>query len=323
MSSQYPCVVLAVLVGIFLTTPLTVIAQEPVEDTLDWRGYFPLEVGNEWVYHITDYNDRFPSLVDTTYYESWTVKSDSLIDEKTYYVLRTCGYTPEKDFTDCECKLVRYDAVATTIRHRVYNEGTYFDGWWYMIPCRLDAAFGSETFCGNGHFHYTVQGGYDSSYTFGADTLRTAEKFFVSNVSDTRTMHGLGIARYRSGDPSISFEQRLVYAKVGDKTYGDNPIASHSEALPEPSSDLTITTLYPNPFRRSFTIDFTMPVAQQTSLSIYDVLGRRVRYVPLGLLRPGQHEHSFTVDDLAAGTYIVRIEIQSGQRAMRKVVAVY
>ena len=65
---------------------------------------------------------------------------------------------------------------------------------------------------------------------------------------------------------------------------------------------------YPNPFNPQTTIRFGLPVATETSLTIYDMLGRTVQVVQSGHLSAGIHEISFDAQKMAGGLYIFRLE---------------
>jgi len=68
---------------------------------------------------------------------------------------------------------------------------------------------------------------------------------------------------------------------------------------------------YPNPFNPSTNINFALPQAAKVSLTIYDMLGRKVATL-LNEQRPaGRHTVQFDASSLASGMYIYRIEAAS------------
>lgn len=66
---------------------------------------------------------------------------------------------------------------------------------------------------------------------------------------------------------------------------------------------------YPNPFNPSTSIRFTMPAAGVVTLKVFDVLGRNVATVPLGLQEAGAQEISFDAAKLSSGVYLYRLEM--------------
>lgn len=86
---------------------------------------------------------------------------------------------------------------------------------------------------------------------------------------------------------------------------------------------------YPNPFgngigsgRSSTTIRFSLPTPARVKIDLYDLLGRHVGTMLEGVRTAGAHVVNFDANDLAAGTYIYRM--QAGEFvATRKLVVMH
>jgi hypothetical protein len=65
---------------------------------------------------------------------------------------------------------------------------------------------------------------------------------------------------------------------------------------------------YPNPFNPVTTISFTLPVASQVNLAVYDVSGRLVTTLANEWRDVGYHNATFEGSGLASGIYIYRFE---------------
>lgn len=65
---------------------------------------------------------------------------------------------------------------------------------------------------------------------------------------------------------------------------------------------------YPNPFRGTTTLAFEIERPLHLSLTIHDVLGRRVATVAKGFYQMGSHEINWSPSSLASGIYLVRME---------------
>jgi hypothetical protein len=78
-------------------------------------------------------------------------------------------------------------------------------------------------------------------------------------------------------------------------------------------SELKLKETYPNPASRRVTVRFAIPeegapAAQgEATLRLYDVLGREVQSVQTGA-EPGRHETQLSVEDLASGVYVLRLQ---------------
>lgn len=60
---------------------------------------------------------------------------------------------------------------------------------------------------------------------------------------------------------------------------------------------------YPNPFNPSTIINFSLPVARQVSLKVFDALGREVQTLINEKLQAGKYEVSFDGSSLSSGVY--------------------
>jgi hypothetical protein len=64
---------------------------------------------------------------------------------------------------------------------------------------------------------------------------------------------------------------------------------------------------YPNPFRESNTIAFSLKKAGYTSLIVYDMMGKQVAVIVNSYLPAGEHKRQFTPGHLPAGTYTLQL----------------
>ncbi len=80
----------------------------------------------------------------------------------------------------------------------------------------------------------------------------------------------------------------------------------------ETPGDRTNLTNYPNPFRTRTTIAFGLENPGRASLSVYDVQGRRVLDLVSDYMGSGAHSLDFDGSRLPAGSYVLRLEKESG-----------
>ncbi len=87
----------------------------------------------------------------------------------------------------------------------------------------------------------------------------------------------------------------------------------HVDAEADPSDDLpqrvTLEQNYPNPFNPSTAIRFTLPHSGNTTLRVFDVLGREVARLVDQVMPAGRHEVRFEAGDLASGVYVYRLDV--------------
>jgi hypothetical protein len=79
---------------------------------------------------------------------------------------------------------------------------------------------------------------------------------------------------------------------------------------------------YPNPFNGAALIPFALHTEAPVSLSVHDLLGRRVRSLVAGKRAPGSHLAAWDGRDqdgrpVASGTYLIRLKTADGERARK------
>jgi len=97
-----------------------------------------------------------------------------------------------------------------------------------------------------------------------------------------------------------------IYLATGeDGVFRARQQALDSEgALQSAMSDNLILQNYPNPFAAVTTIRYSLVRSAETRLTVFDLLGRRLRTVSYGWESSGTHEVAFDATDLPAGVYV-------------------
>ena len=69
----------------------------------------------------------------------------------------------------------------------------------------------------------------------------------------------------------------------------------------------TLEQNFPNPFNPTTTIKFSIPKEVQVNLSVYNILGEKVKELKNEVMKPGYFEVEFDASALASGVYLYRI----------------
>ena len=91
-----------------------------------------------------------------------------------------------------------------------------------------------------------------------------------------------------------------------DYTASVNPILTHREQ-PESPRNTAQAFAYPNPASNSTNISLRLATSAEVSLSLYDILGRKVRSHQYGRLARGPHTVTLDLSTLPAGPYVFQI----------------
>ncbi len=261
-------------------------------DTLDWRGYFPLEINNEW--HYT--TERTPWPYDSTYISHSLIKVEGDTLDGSYFVISS------DFFSRLRSNYVRYDsASAGVVEYARFADGTWREICWRSF-CDIDAPFNTVN----------EEGWLVSSEVVplppGSLDLLTEPRYktFGVEITGITFAHGIGIVgQDREGD-GREFTY-LVYARVGDREYGERVIFVSLEPVQKPRSSFGKVLVYPNPTYGVLMVGFGLSVPEQVKVAVYDLLGRRVYESELGYREAGVQEVELDVAGLVPGVYVMRL----------------
>jgi hypothetical protein len=76
-------------------------------------------------------------------------------------------------------------------------------------------------------------------------------------------------------------------------------------------------TNFPNPFKESTTISFSLPVAGHAQLAVYDITGKQVAVLVNSWLQAGNHQTTFASHGIGAGTYFLKM-VYNGKTVTKK-----
>ncbi len=76
---------------------------------------------------------------------------------------------------------------------------------------------------------------------------------------------------------------------------------------------------YPNPFNPVTQIEFTLPEQSELTLTVYDLMGRRVAILAEGQYQTGRHSVAFDASGLSSGMYIYRLQTSEFSKTRRMV----
>jgi|GEM_PF-1888552 len=298
----------------------SLVQAQSIPDTLDWRRYFPLQVGNEWQYYgheiLNEQEEELPDyFVDEdslrARYTRWRIIGDTVLNGVTRFITEIYSktiYESNAVSTDTLITFVYYDTASAQVCG-VVVPGEKSPS---CIPwgARLDAPL-------NSWFNiYWVEGKATTLELSDSSTInvviKSFEEFwgnysihFISDIGYFSTFYG-GIDLIYNWE-----DDRLAYARVGGLRYG-TPVLTLSEPKSVKYEGAGIVSVWPHPVRSSAQVLYVVRRAGAVRLLLYDVLGRRVRQAEPGFQRPGRHQVQLWLADLPAGVYLLRLE-QEGQ----------
>ncbi|MEM8486870.1 MAG: T9SS type A sorting domain-containing protein [Bacteroidota bacterium] len=118
---------------------------------------------------------------------------------------------------------------------------------------------------------------------------------------------------------SISVLRRETRAVRANADYIYTPTAVMKSLANQQAPLLGFDQNFPNPFSQSTTLRYSLPQTMQVRLAVYDILGREVALLVDAQQEAGIYTAEFDADNLPAGIYLARIELDFLQFTKRMV----
>jgi len=173
-----------------------------------------------------------------------------------------------------------------------------------------------------GHHVYSSPTAEWSFYTWYG--MNPANGAIVDSIKWNRDPMFLGSGDTRPRGIAFTASGDTVYvACFGSATYGSvqrfirtgTGVSEQGGTVPE---GYALEQNYPNPFNPTTEINFTIAKSQQTTLRVYDVLGRVVATLVDGVTAAGSHAVTFDAAKLSAGVYVYELATADGHRISKK-----
>jgi len=98
-------------------------------------------------------------------------------------------------------------------------------------------------------------------------------------------------------------------------------LLTSNELFNEAPNDFQLSQNYPNPFNPSTNISYTLPIASDVTIEVFNMLGQSVGLIESSFKSSGNHITEFDGSSLSSGIYIYRIEAGDFVQTRRMVLA--
>jgi len=106
--------------------------------------------------------------------------------------------------------------------------------------------------------------------------------------------------------------------KIGPDDSPFSATSTSTETVAEGIPDkIELQKNYPNPFNPSTQITYSLPAATEVNLTIYDILGRKVKTLTDSFQRAGSHSVTFDASGLASGIYLYRLKANNNVKTRK------
>ncbi len=122
-------------------------------------------------------------------------------------------------------------------------------------------------------------------------------------------------------DQRSGYFQYDIYAQ---KVTDPNVLSVNSDASRLPDKFKLIGN-YPNPFNPSTTIKYSLPFSSSVKLTVYNILGQKIKMLVNRIQSAGYHEYSWNADSEPSGIYLYALSAESNNgknnfRAVKKMI---
>ncbi|MFC2103352.1 T9SS type A sorting domain-containing protein [Bacteroidota bacterium] len=263
-------------------------------------NWFPMEIGNHWVYEIFISDGGEPEyLGDET---RSIIGLEALNNGHIYFLYKMNFINGDSDTT-----FIRTDSSSAKLY--AYSFGLETD----LLFDNLLAEAG-DTVC----YEYNPAWGCQYVQTetpiqiFGLNKLKKeyspqAPGFYFGHT----LVNGLGLYEVYNGDLT-PFRSTLKGCVIDGVLYGDTTVVSVDNENPFPPTEFSLSQNYPNPFNPSTSIQYTVGSRQFVTLKVYDVLGNEVATLVNEEKSVGSYEVEFNQASgiwyLVSGVYFYRLQ---------------
>jgi hypothetical protein len=263
------------------------------------QQFFPLKVGNKFVY-LYQWSSSYGGHGSSgSYFEISRIEKDSSIRGKKYFMV---SYIP---YCQCSNKWVRVDSLTGSLYcYDSTNSCQYY--YYEKLIDSLQIVSGSmQNNCADGWYFV----GFGNTNLFGFTTVyKTFNIYHAPYLTEGRNYSSkFGICSYaysfHQGMANESGTGHITGCIINDTLYGDTSttfIRTISCTIPDRFS---LSQNYPNPFNPSTIISYQVESYKVIKLVVYDILGKEVAILVNEKQSPGTYEVTWDGSNYPSGIY--------------------
>jgi hypothetical protein len=274
---------------------LNVIKEMPVPD--DVFSWFPLRIGNRWIYSNEENIERARSRWKT----SWEVVENLSIENKIYTEIMVSEYhnnSSEPGIT--KNQYFRTDSTKGLIYKAYLDNDTITQEELYMD---LLAEVGDSIPVENG----IILINETSSDLFNLNTTKREFRGVITPYRILEFVKGFGLSFNLTEDLLSFATDSLKGCVINGVVYGDTSLITGVNDKPQGVFSYKLEQNYPNPFNPTTTIRYRIPETGLVTLKVFDVLGKEVITLVNEEKLSGNYEVKFNGSNLSSGVYFYRL----------------
>ncbi len=251
------------------------------KQNIDWKEFYPLHVGNYWVY---EGETGSVPIIASVRIISDTILGDGNLYFKSFHIDHTFGYT-----------FISYE--------RVDSIGRIFY-WEYWHNNFVHA----KTFSIN--VGDTNKSNFPSTFwRLNNKNGSTLEYFLYPDLAYMSEIYQKGVGLiYETTEQNYKY---LKGALINGILLGDTTLTTVNEENIICSQEHVVFNNFPNPFNSTTTLSFYIPISCIVEINVYNSIGEKIKTLLRQSLPPGYHNKIFDASSLTSGLYIYTINAVS------------
>jgi type IX secretion system substrate protein len=273
--------------------------------------YFPLQIGNVWVYSSTE--GPYPYCYGS-FYAKYRVSGTIDSIGKKYYILQESFY---RISGNCVCSIsmflhcIRIDSASMNVYGIISNSCNMPE---MLIDSLCSKLNDTAKICSTNQFSLCND---TSLYNFFNMNLPSKRFNHDGRGNGTFYVKDLGIASWGYGEAQTSCIHILKGCVINGVVKGDTStivgINLISTEIPE---HFSLSQNYPNPFNPTTKIKFVIPPVgngrdRSVKVIVYDELGREVQTLLNEPLQPGTYEVEWDGSNFSSGVYYYSLQTEN------------
>ncbi|HCY74724.1 MAG TPA: hypothetical protein DHV28_02295 [Ignavibacteriales bacterium] len=291
--------------------PDTTVIIKSVPIPMRLLDYYPLSIGNYWIYKVTDWS--YPYYSEDTFTRR-VVSKEILSNNKEYFKI-------EEKYHNSAYTNYLYERIdsAKGLVYRFDNECQNPDS--EKVIDDFTAEVGDSlliqrfTMCWDSILTYISEVGSESIFNENRN-FRTYEYSWLMSYT-YKLAQGIGIYNIRNGYDFGESNFFLNGCVIDDIVYGDTTLTDVDDELNSLPAQYKLEQNYPNPFNPSTKISWQLPVSSWVTLKIFDALGREVETLVNEYQDAGVHSTLYIVNQpdrqagstLSSGIYFYQLKV--------------
>jgi hypothetical protein len=289
---------------IFKVTPDSVLVIKSLPIPEDVFSFYPLSVGNYWVYNVFDWSYPYYSHY---IYTRKVVSKEILSNSKEYFVIEETENNYPAIFTVYERvdsingKILRYAENCSTPDNEIVIED-------FMAEVGDSILVRRFSHCSDILSLFEQEGMMDvfsqvKNYrNFIYDYLQSLDYKLVQDFG----LYSISVS-YDFGNTGYTLKGCIINGNV----YGDTTLTDVDDELNSLPTEYNLDQNYPNPFNPSTVISYQLPISGNVTLKIFDALGREVATLVDEYKNAGSYNIEFDASILPSGVYFYQLQAGS------------